>query len=156
MPRFLAAVMGLSVMILAGRADDQPAKFDLDKFIKEHDKDKDGAIDRKECPDKLKEFFDRLDSNKDGKLSRQELERAGDRLANLMEGGKGNVKGKSGGKPGEIITPAAKGERISNDKVKVGDPAPDFTLVDQAGKTEHTLSSFKGKKPVVLVFASYT
>ena len=36
-------------------------------------------------------------------------------------------------------------------KLKVGDPAPDFTLTDTAGKTVK-LSDFKGKKTVVLAF----
>jgi hypothetical protein len=38
----------------------------------------------------------------------------------------------------------------------VGDPAPDFTLplLDRSGSV--TLSSFRGRKPVVLVFGSYT
>jgi peroxiredoxin len=35
--------------------------------------------------------------------------------------------------------------------LKVGDPAPDFTLKDQDGNTV-TLSSFRGKKNVVLIF----
>lgn len=35
--------------------------------------------------------------------------------------------------------------------LKVGDPAPDFTLVDTGGKRV-TLSEFKGKKNVVLAF----
>lgn len=60
-----------------------------------------------------------------------------------------------GGRPGEIITPAAKGER-KKDQLKVGDVAPDFTLSDPKGKTSVTLSAFRDKKPVVLVFASYT
>jgi len=36
-------------------------------------------------------------------------------------------------------------------KVKVGDPAPDFTLPDHTGK-QVKLSDFKGKKNVVLAF----
>ena len=41
-------------------------------------------------------------------------------------------------------------------KLKVGDTAPDFTLplLDHSGQV--TLSSFRGTKPVVLVFGSYT
>ena len=58
-------------------------------------------------------------------------------------------------KPGEINTPPAKGERYK-DQLKVGDAAPDFTLADPNGKSEVTLSSFKGKKPVVMIFGSYT
>ena len=36
-------------------------------------------------------------------------------------------------------------------KVKIGDPAPDFTLPDHTGK-QVKLSDFKGKKNVVLAF----
>jgi hypothetical protein len=56
---------------------------------------------------------------------------------------------------GEIITPPAKGARPV-DKLKAGDPAPDFTLPDLTGKKQVTLSSFRGKKPVVLIFGSIT
>ena len=42
------------------------------------------------------------------------------------------------------------------DRLKVGDVAPDFTLSLVKGKGEVTLSSFRDKKPVVLIFASYT
>jgi cytochrome oxidase Cu insertion factor (SCO1/SenC/PrrC family) len=37
------------------------------------------------------------------------------------------------------------------DRVKVGQPAPDFTLEDSGGKAI-TLSDFRAKKSVVLVF----
>lgn len=40
--------------------------------------------------------------------------------------------------------------------LKVGDPAPDFTLGTQDKKSRVQLSSFRGVKPVVLVFGSYT
>ena len=36
------------------------------------------------------------------------------------------------------------------------DQAPDFTLPAATGKTEVKLSSFRGRKPVVLIFGSYT
>jgi hypothetical protein len=38
----------------------------------------------------------------------------------------------------------------------VGDPAPDFRLETPDRKGQVTLSSFKGEKPVVLIFGSYT
>jgi hypothetical protein len=38
----------------------------------------------------------------------------------------------------------------------VGDSAPDFSLKTLDGKATVTLSSFKGEKPVVLIFGSYT
>ena len=58
-------------------------------------------------------------------------------------------------RPGEVNTPPARGER-KPDTLKVGDLAPDFTLPDLAGKNTVTLSNFRGKKPVVLIFGSYT
>jgi hypothetical protein len=60
-----------------------------------------------------------------------------------------------GKKQGKVNTPPAKGERPP-ERVKVGDPAPDFTLSDPAGQKQVTLSGFCGKKPVVLIFGSHT
>ncbi|HEY3321438.1 MAG TPA: hypothetical protein VGP72_13285 [Planctomycetota bacterium] len=42
------------------------------------------------------------------------------------------------------------------DKLNEGDAAPDFTLKSPDGKQTFQLSALKGKKPVVLVFGSYT
>jgi hypothetical protein len=39
---------------------------------------------------------------------------------------------------------------------KVGDLAPDFELKDPEGVTQVRLSDFRGKRPVALVFGSYT
>ncbi len=39
---------------------------------------------------------------------------------------------------------------------KAGDITPDFTLHDITGTQSVTLSDFRGKKPVALVFGSYT
>jgi peroxiredoxin len=39
---------------------------------------------------------------------------------------------------------------------KAGDLAPDFTLYDISGEQSVTLSDFRGEKPVVLLFGSYT
>jgi hypothetical protein len=41
-------------------------------------------------------------------------------------------------------------------KTRVGDLAPDFTLPTLDRTQEVTLSSFRGTRPVVLVFGSYT
>jgi hypothetical protein len=40
--------------------------------------------------------------------------------------------------------------------LNAGDAAPDFSLETYDGKSKIQLSSFRGKKPVVLVFGSYT
>ena len=55
----------------------------------------------------------------------------------------------------EINTPPARGERIK-DRLAAGDVAPDFSLPLLKGGGEVALSSFRGKRPVVLIFASYT
>lgn len=48
--------------------------------------------------------------------------------------------------------------QLENDRrsPKVGDLAPDFELQDPSGRTAVRLSSFRGKRPVALVFGSYT
>jgi Cu/Ag efflux protein CusF len=114
-------------------ADDQPALT-----FRFFDRNRDGAISREEIENAVK-LFDKLDRNDDGQLDRQELTRAT----------------RGGGRPGEVITPAARGERHS-DTLAVGDDAPDFTLPTPDGKSEVKLSSFRGKRPVVLVFSSFT
>ena len=105
-----------------------------------------------------------LDTNGDGELSEAEIRGAAAALSKLDKNGNDQLdrdelanlsRRRGGGKPGEVITPAAKGERIA-EKLKVGDVAPDFTLPLVDGKAKITLSSFQDKKPVVLIFASYT
>ena len=52
---------------------------------------------------------------------------------------------------------AMKRQKLLDDQApKVGDLAPDFTLFDTSGTKSVTLSDFRGKKPVALVFGSYT
>lgn len=114
-------------------ADNQPALT-----FQFFDRNRDGKISPQEIENAVK-LFDKLDRNDDGQLDRQELTQATRR----------------GGRPGEIITPAAKGERLK-DTLEVGDEAPDFTLPAPDGKIEVKLSSFRGKRPVVLVFTSFT
>jgi hypothetical protein len=48
--------------------------------------------------------------------------------------------------------------QLDNDRrsPKMGDLAPDFELQDPSGHTAVRLSSFRGKRPVALVFGSYT
>jgi Ca2+-binding EF-hand superfamily protein len=188
------------------RAEDPPARPEAQRpevarLLERNDRNKDGVLDKDECPEPLRRRFEALDRNQDGKLSREELQQAATRLGRpdpapaargldplfrlldadndgklsreelqnasrlldrldknkngSLEADEVRISGQPGGRPGEIITPAAKGERHT-DKLKVGDDAPDFVLPDLAGKTTVRLSSFKTKQPVVLVFASYT
>jgi peroxiredoxin len=58
-------------------------------------------------------------------------------------------------KPGEITEPAALSERRP-ETLAVGDAAPDFTLKERQGERTVTLSEFRERQPVVLVFGSIT
>lgn len=54
---------------------------------------------------------------------------------------------KAGKRPGDLR---------AQTNLRVGDTAPDFKLKTKDGDREVQLASFRGKKPVVLVFGSYT
>jgi peroxiredoxin len=47
-------------------------------------------------------------------------------------------------------------KEIDRQAPRAGDLAPDFTLTDSSGAESVTLSDFRGKKPVALVFGSFT
>lgn len=113
---------------------------DVARLLKSFDKDKDEMLQLKELPKALQDFLGPLDKNKDSQLSQDELLK---------------MRGRPSQKAGEIITGPARGERYE-DKLEVGDVAPDFTLSDPTGKRTVTLSDFRGKRPVVLIFGSYT
>jgi len=62
--------------------------------------------------------------------------------------------------PAPIVFGALPAERMwlwaRGGHLDVGQQAPDFSLPLQSGGGAVTLSSFRGKKPVALVFGSYT
>ena len=41
-------------------------------------------------------------------------------------------------------------------RLRIGDPAPDFSLTTEEKRQTVTLDTFRGQRPVVLVFGSYT
>ena len=47
-------------------------------------------------------------------------------------------------------------EKYDNKAPKAGDKAPDFLLSDNEGLNPVRLSAFRGQKPVVLIFGSFT
>jgi len=57
------------------KADKGRPLVDVDEFIKEYDRDKDGYLSKDEMPDWLHYNFARLDTNKDGKISKEELQK---------------------------------------------------------------------------------
>jgi hypothetical protein len=48
------------------------------------------------------------------------------------------------------------GQQRTQGNLRPGDPAPDFSLEPRGGGAAVTLSSFRGKSPVALIFGSYT
>jgi len=50
-----------------------------------------------------------------------------------------------------LLAPVTQAQTASAPEVKVGDLAPDFTLVDQNGKP-HSLHEYRDKKNVALAF----
>ncbi len=155
----LSVVLSVAVVAVAQAQQPQPAgnskqskrrpsqNRDFTKLLDRFDKNKDGVLEGDEIPPPLRRRIQQFDQNKDGKLDKAELKKAAERF--------GKRGGNSSKRPGEVITGAARGERYS-DQLKVGDDAPDFTLSDPTGKRKVTLSSFQEKKPVVLIFGSYT
>jgi hypothetical protein len=122
-----------------------------------------------------KQWLSQLDTDANGKISRAEWESFFDKLA----AGKDYVNAedlrrafplappvRSGKPPGQKPPPEfqqilLKGFFQSEvgspfEGPKVGHLAPDFTLLTQDGKQKITLSDFRGKKPVVLIFGSLT
>ena len=105
--------------------------------VKAHDKNKDGKITKSEASGRLTQLFDRIDANRDGVIDQGEIKKMAERFARRRPGGGRTRPGAGSG-------------------VEKGKPAPDFTLKNVDGKQEVTLSSFAGKKPVALIFGSYT
>ena len=67
---------------------------------------------------------------------------------NMRQGGQRGPRGQ-GGRRGR--------RNVDNgSSLVVGEVAPDFALKSLDGKSETKLSDFRGKKPVVLFFGSYT
>lgn len=47
-------------------------------------------------------------------------------------------------------------KKYNTNAPKIGDQAPDFELRDMNGENPVRLSDFRGKKPVALIFGSFT
>ncbi len=134
-----------------------PAYADTDgaALLKAFDADLDKVLSGDEIPSLLSDRLQRIDRDSDGRLDAAELAAIPDRVVQrLLNGGSGSA-GKPARKPGEVYAPAAR-EEFDQQQLEVGDVAPDFTLPRSDGAGEVTLSQFKGKKPVVLVFGSIT
>lgn len=113
----------------------------------------------------------RADTNGNRKLSREEWAKLFDELARgkpdlepedlrrwLYPPPPQRAAGGSGMPPKEVLLLGLLTGEIGSgaEGPKLNAPAPDFTLKSPDGKTTITLSDFKGKKPVALIFGSFT
>ena len=153
MPVDLAAPF-IIVRRFAGPDADSIGVGDLDDAFATADADQDGAVDRAEFlgpepppgPDRFAPVLSAADSDRDGKLLLAELkgyalrrDRDGDGRLSRRERMKPGVEPSIG-----FIEP---GKR---------EPAPDFMLPREDGAGTVTLSAFAGKRPVALIFGSFT
>ncbi len=139
-------VLGAAMLLAAsasgqereGRRRGGPRTRDPQEMLKRMDKDGDGKISKEEFTGPER-FFERMDADKDGFVTAKELA-----AMRQGRGGRGE-RGRRGGRGGS-----------DDGAPKVGDVAPTFKLKSLDGKQEFDLAGFKGKKPVVLFFGSYT
>jgi len=134
----------------------------------ESDSNGDKKISKSEAPDRLKERFDRVDSNSDGFVDEAELKAMTERFGGQRRPNRpgdrrpsrpGNGEDRPSRPNADNSAPrerAASGRRREGEITTEGKPAPDFKLKTVDGKHEAQLASFKGKKPVALLFGSYT
>jgi len=80
-----------------------------------------------------------------------------DRVSDEKDGRKGDVKPLEDERTKRFMRFGKLPERMRNDGApKVGEDAPPLKLKTLEGKKQVDLASFAGKKPVVLLFGSYT
>lgn len=129
-------VIGL-LFALPATAQEDTGNEVFDLLLRQYDKNKDGKITKEEYP-RGEERFQRLDRNRDGVLTLEDFKTA---------------PGERGRRPGQ----QGRQRRERPRAPEAGKRAPDFTLPVKADpKKTETLSSYRGKKPVALIFGSYT
>jgi hypothetical protein len=123
-------------------------------------------------PNPANMLFQMMDTNSNGRISKAEWEAFFNKLARdkgyltpndlrelFQPPAPPKVKGPPKGGPSTavLLEGLLKGELGSPlEGPKIGQKAPNFTLKTQDGKRTITLSDYHGKKPVVLVFGSFT
>ena len=138
----VCVTLGILVTCITQSASAQPGRPGAGRFIeriKAYDKNRDGKITKQEASGQLLQRFNRIDANGDGVIDQAELKKLAERFGGRPSGGR-----PSGGRPS------------SGGGAEAGKAAPDFTLKSVDGKQTVKLSSFADKKPVALIFGSYT
>lgn len=119
------------------------------------DKDRDGAISWEEFGDRM-DLFDRLDRNKDRRLTAEDFDWPAAPQPKSPPPTNAKKEG-SGPSLAVLLKGLATGELGSPfEGPDVGELAPDFALHTHDGKKVIRLSQYRGHKPVVLIFGSFT
>jgi len=139
----LLIITGLGSAQWATAQEQERKSYDSpwDLISAEHDKNRDGRVTKREYG-RGKERFARLDTDQDGVLTALDFGSSGKAAGRRSRSNKRHERRLSRAR--EAMAP------------KVGAVAPNFTLRTTDGKQKHRLSSFKGKRPVALIFGSYT
>jgi Ca2+-binding EF-hand superfamily protein len=119
----------------------------------------------------ISKWFRAIDANSNGRISQQEWQKFFDKAAKgkeyltpedlrlMLQPPEKKDEKKSDDEPSPLILLKgfATGELGSyHEGPAIGDKAPEFALRTQDGSSEFRLSQFQGKKPVVLIFGSFT
>jgi hypothetical protein len=99
--------------------------------------------------DQFDALFKEIDTDNDDAISAEEFE---NRMAAVQKVMSGETAAKKVPEPPAEQRTA----RRRPPSLKVGDVAPTFKLKSLDGESETDMASFNGKKPVVLIFGSYT
>jgi hypothetical protein len=107
--------------------------------------------------DAFSKLLRQYDKNRDGQIQRDEYPRTETGFKNLDRDGNGVVEAADFTAPRARQRPQPAGADRPAKLPKVGDDAPDFELPMLGMKdTKVKLSSFRGDRPVALIFGSYT
>jgi hypothetical protein len=147
-------------------------------WFKRLDRNRDGVLSAADFderalakPSPATMLFSMIDGNSNGRISKAEWEEFFNKLAkekgyltpndlrDALQPPPPKTKGPPKGAPTTMVLLEGllKGELGSAfEGPKVGQKAPNFTLKTHDGKQDITLSDYQGKKPVVLIFGSFT
>jgi len=143
LPLILIAAALLTMPCSGQRRQDAHEGDPWDLIREKHDKNGDGKVTEREYS-RGKERFQRLDTDGNKKITSADF---------IKSSRKGDRNGR---RRGNKRRNRRLERAIQARAPKQGDAAPDFTLKHLDGKSKVRLSSFRGKRPVALIFGSYT
>jgi len=133
--------------------DRKLTKEEIGRWIKERDGNGDGVLGADELGRRGRMIVRFLDRDDDGKVGAADVGKVFDEAD---EDGDGVLKAARRSRRGSRER-GGRGQRSERPRApQVGEAAPDFQLHYKDGKAKAKLSSFKGEKPVALIFGSYT